>query len=313
MDLLTYTIKTYQEGFLEDQFRIGSAKYDYWRMGGQTRVPQMQKIYSKSDFDPETRFYAFEGDTMVAFLNAADKREEDRKVAFFEFPYYAKRHKDAIAPLVDHAFSQLKNKGFESLITRAGPYWGNTLQMAKKYGFVETQQIARAATMDLDHVDRKLYHQLSSISYFNPDKHLEGVAELVAEKFKITTDQAKQNLSRPANLSIGDTITNPWGQTLTLLSSNVADIDGKIVGRSVVMNNEYYGSKTANLMNLMVKNDDAQIKRRLMGGIIRDLIKLEYHRLIIHTGLWGIHPKDEYFDEFNLKFKTKLAYFEKQL
>lgn len=310
---MTYVIKTYQEGFLDQQFKIGSAKYDKWRMGGQTRISQLQQTYSHPDFDPETRFYAFLEDEMVAFLNASDKKESERRVAFFEFPYYKTNHKAAVAPLVEFAFTKLKEQGFDTLVTRAGPYWGNTSHMAERYGFIETQQIVRAASLDLDDVDQRLFDYNSKLSQFNPDIHLRGVVDLVVEKFNITPDQAKQNLSQLAGLNIGDIMTNPWDQTLTLLSSNVVEVNGKIVGRSVVLNVESFGSKTANLTNLMIKNDDPAIKKQLMGGIIRDLIKLEYHRLIIHTGPWGIHPNDEHFEEFNLKFKPKLAFFEKHL
>lgn len=64
-----YEIRTYREEFLDDQVSIGSRIYDKWRMGGQTRRPQLEKAYRAEGFDPGTRLYGFRDGVMQGFMS----------------------------------------------------------------------------------------------------------------------------------------------------------------------------------------------------------------------------------------------------
>ena len=107
---MDYQIETYQEKFLEDQFKIGSGMYDKWRMGGQTRIEQLKTAYSAPDFDPLTRFYALLNEEIVGFLTASSIKDQQNNT-YFEFPYYKKGHENSQQELAEHAFQKLRERG----------------------------------------------------------------------------------------------------------------------------------------------------------------------------------------------------------
>jgi hypothetical protein len=310
---MEYRITTYKEGYIDDQFAIGSSIYDKWRMGGQTRPEQLHKTYSGSDFDPELKFYAFAGDEMVAFLTTKEKEAEDEKSAFFEFPYIKIGHERVLDQIVQHAFESLKNKGFKVLITRAGHYWGQSKQLAEEYGFVYAKDIVRAGEVHLDEYDETALDKPENLLEYDYVRDIDELADIFAKRFNVPVENMKQNLSRFKDLRIGEKVKNPWDQELTLVSNVVGRVQNKLVARAVAMNVESYGSKNVNIISFHVEEGFEYMKSRLLRKIIEDSKNQEYHRLIIHTGLWGSHPEDSYFEPFGFTFHTKLAYYKKKL
>lgn len=310
---MNYTITTYKEGYIEDQFKIGSSIYDKWRMGGQTRPEQLVKTYTGSDFDPETKFYAFDDPEMVGFLTVTEKKDEEEKTAFFEFPFIKQGHEDALDPLVQFAFQKLRNKGYKQLITRAGHYWGKSKELAEKYDFTHSNDIVRAGEIHLDEVDLSTFEVPNDLIPYNYERDIDELAEVFSQRFNVPVEKMKNNLSRFKDLKVGETIKNPWDQELTLVSNVVGRINDKLVARAVAMNVEAYGSKNVSLISFYVKEGYENLKSQLIRQIISDCKDQEYHRLIIHTGLWGSHPEDSLFEPFGFTFHTKLAYYHKKL
>ena len=56
-----YEIKHYQEGFIENQVKIGTEASKEWQLFGQTGVERLKEVYAQPEFDPETRLYCFKG------------------------------------------------------------------------------------------------------------------------------------------------------------------------------------------------------------------------------------------------------------
>ena len=91
---MEYSIRPYEEGMIEDQFKIGSKIYDPWPMGGQTRSEQLKHTYSQENFDPDTKFYAYYENEMIGFLTTAFKETKEGKIVYFyEFPYVKQEHR----------------------------------------------------------------------------------------------------------------------------------------------------------------------------------------------------------------------------
>lgn len=310
---MNYTITTYKEGYIDDQFKIGSAIYDKWRMGGQTRPEQLVETYAGPNFDPETKFYAFDGTEMVGFLTTTEKTDKAEKTAFFEFPFLKQGHEGALDPLVQFAFNKLRDKGYKGLITRAGQYWGNSKELAEKYNFSHSNDIVKAGEIHLDEVELSTFEEPNDLMTYNYDRDIDELAAIFSERFNVPVEQMKNNLSRFKDLKVGETIKNPWDQELTLVSNVVGRIDGKLVARAVAMNVEVFGSKNVSLISFYVKEGHENLKSQLIRHIISDCKNQEYHRLIIHTGLWGSHPEDSFFEPFGFTFHTKLAYYHKKL
>ena len=74
LDMSEYIIKTYKEGFEEEQEKVGAKVAQDWINAHQTPADRLKEVYSQPEFDPETRHYCFKGDKMVGFLAEAHGR-----------------------------------------------------------------------------------------------------------------------------------------------------------------------------------------------------------------------------------------------
>jgi len=132
-----YTIKSYQEEFLEAQEQVGNEVTKDWMGFGQTPASRLKQIYSQEGFDPETKHYAFKDDKLVGFVTSTilPEKEGEVKRANLEFPLVLKEHKECSDLLFKQAVSTLKQKGVKVVQTRVGDIYKGTQELAKKFGF----------------------------------------------------------------------------------------------------------------------------------------------------------------------------------
>ena len=76
---MKYVIKTYREEYLDDHARIEANEKNRWeiivRPDKEQLKTELAKKYSQPDFDPSTRLYCFQGDSLVGFLTAKIMKE----------------------------------------------------------------------------------------------------------------------------------------------------------------------------------------------------------------------------------------------
>lgn len=309
-----YNIKTYQEGFIDEQFKIGSADYDTWPMGGQTRPEQLKQAYAADDFDPETRFYAFNNNEMVGFLTSSLKEEKDgKKYYWFESPYVKSGHEAAESQLIEHAMDALKSKGADVLVLRAGEYWGKSQHYAEKYGFTKTQDIARRGELIVAQKEKYNLPEPIHIRDFDYEQDVEGVVDLFATKMNVDKEQIRQSVARSKDRTEGSQIKNPWDQTLTMIASLVAEVEGEVVGRGVSFNVSSFGEHTANVLQITLKEGHEELMHEFISKIVDKARAHGKEKVILHTGLWGITPDDSSFKAYGIPFEMKLAFYEKEL
>jgi len=97
---MEYEFKLYSESYLDKQFEIGNQIISTWLGGQQTPVDRLRDIYSRSDFDPETKFYALYNNEVVGFITA---KQIDEANANLEFPLLLAEHGAAEEPLMEFA------------------------------------------------------------------------------------------------------------------------------------------------------------------------------------------------------------------
>ncbi len=129
---MEYEFKLYSESYLDKQFEIGNQIISTWLGGQQTPVDRLRDIYSRSDFDPETKFYALYNNEVVGFIPA---KQIDEANANLEFPLLLAEHGAAEEPLMEFALDTLRKKGVSKVVTRASPRWGKTMDLADKYDY----------------------------------------------------------------------------------------------------------------------------------------------------------------------------------
>jgi len=148
---MSYSLKNYSESYLERQYEIGHLNISTWLGGQQSPVDRLRKIYSRDDFDPETKFYALQEGLVVGFIPAKILPDQTEGIsANLEFPLIAPGHEDVEGLLMDFAFDSLRKKGVNKVISRASPRWGKTMSFAEKYNYSGNKLMWKNAQLDID-------------------------------------------------------------------------------------------------------------------------------------------------------------------
>jgi hypothetical protein len=140
-------IKTFSEEYLEKQYEIGHQNLSTWLGARQTPVSRLRELYSKNDFNPETKFYAIENNEVVGFIPA--KQTGDTS-ANLEFPLMANGYENSRDQLMQFAMDALREKGITKVITRASPLWGDTMDLTNKYDYRLKELMWKNAQLDVN-------------------------------------------------------------------------------------------------------------------------------------------------------------------
>ena len=132
-----YEIKHFSKGFEDDQERVGKEVAKTWIFAHQSGAERLKELYSKPDFDPETRHYSFKEGRMVGFLTTkvVEPKEDGKKRASLVFPSVLLGHEESVGLLYEKAITVLREKGVEIVETLASPLCGEQIELAQQYGF----------------------------------------------------------------------------------------------------------------------------------------------------------------------------------
>ena len=188
-----YVIKQYEEGFIEEQVKVGNIAVQNWKYFGQTPAEQLKEVYSREDFDPETRLYCFKDEKMVGFLTARVVENEDDKFGFLRLPFALPDHEEVSELLFNKIVEVFKNKDISNIRADAAEPWGNTLDLVKKWNFKERE--VNFYTYELDMKDLKDFgvDETIEVADFDYDRDLEQMVEIFMKEFGYNEDAAKRN------------------------------------------------------------------------------------------------------------------------
>ncbi|MFX1537452.1 MAG: hypothetical protein ACFFDI_24860 [Promethearchaeota archaeon] len=196
-----YLLKTYQEEFIEKQEKVGKEATKSWVAYEQSPADRLRKRYSRSDFDPEIRHYAFLDDELIGFQTSEVLSEEvaGKKTARIGLPLVLPGHEEAIELLFEKTISTLKNKGVKRVIARASERWGYSIPLLNKHGFRYIEDLARmfrmeVETMDLEEMRESEEIMEFTISDFDATKDLNQLVKIQTENYDMSLKEAKETL-----------------------------------------------------------------------------------------------------------------------
>jgi len=261
----TYQVTTYSSDFLEKQVEIGHYNLSRWLGARQSPIKMLRQLYSKPDFDPETRFYALKDGELIGFLPS--KIRKGNKEADLEFPLLAAGFEDAEEALMGYAIEHLKLKGVSIVISRVSDAWGNTTELAKKYDYEKIELKWKTAQLEV-----KNYK--GSPDGDNTQEVIEGdfneIRDIMIAFRKNSKDEAQAQIDKL--VSISERVTS-W---------KIIREDGKIVGHDHLVE-DILDSERARMNAIYATGDD--IRDRIMKDHInaarRNGIKL------IDNFFWG--------------------------
>ncbi|MHA1155526.1 MAG: hypothetical protein ACTSQK_05405 [Candidatus Heimdallarchaeota archaeon] len=201
-----YVIKSYEEGFEEDQARIGTEVAKSYPLPHQTSAEGLKNNYTREGFDPESRLYAFNEDKMIGFLtsNVLPVGEDGIKRASVTPPQVLKEH-DAVSELLfNKAIEVLKAKGVKKVQSWFGCTQNKSEEDAKKWGYKSLNTNQYLYSIKLDEIDTSI--STNDIIDFDFEKHKKGVASIIAKEYERDDEWALNLLERIHN-QVNNTFT----------------------------------------------------------------------------------------------------------
>ncbi|NHJ05123.1 MAG: GNAT family N-acetyltransferase [Candidatus Heimdallarchaeota archaeon] len=292
-----YSIKNFQEEFLEEQEKVGIEATKDWHGFGQTSAAILKQIYSGKNFDPETKFYAFKDDKLVGFLTSTIQPEDEEgiKIASLEFPITLPEHKESAKILFNSAIETLKKKGVQKVRTRVSDLYKGTVELAKKWGYKYYQDLYLRMEANIENLSIK--ESKIKVEDFEVSRDLESMIQIFVEKAGTTEEYARTNFDRITK----DKETFP----IHLIVRK----DDKIVGRILA----YKIQNDPKLLNFSsVYHESEEYFNPLMSTAIRKTKDLDVEKV----GLFLFRPTpaiEEKYQSFGFSKTGKIDYFEKEI
>ncbi|NHJ05384.1 MAG: hypothetical protein EAX90_11205 [Candidatus Heimdallarchaeota archaeon] len=192
-----YIIKNYQNGFEEEQEKIGIEVAKSFITPHQTPVERLRQIYSQENFDSNTRLYAFKGDKMVGFLTSRvlDDDETGIKKANLTLPSVLPEHKEAWKMLYDKAIDVLKEKKVKKIQTWFGCIACKPIEEAEKMGYnTILSNNYFLYNVDLSEIDQEV--STEKVVNFDFEKHHEGLIPIIIEEYDRNEEWARNYLEQ---------------------------------------------------------------------------------------------------------------------
>ncbi len=220
---MKYTIKTYQEEFLEDQYRVGKEAIKEWKFEAQTPVKSLKETYSQSGFDPTTRFYAFKDDEMVGYVLTRVLGEIDGIIkADLSYPRVLPGFEDAFELLYQRAIEELKKRDVKVVRSIASKQWPKTIEAFEKLGFTYTSEVYRIFNLETSKFNIEDKLDLKGISEYNHETDIDDTVEFFVKK---------RGLEKERALRVLDIMTNVYPEEI--FAHILQRIDEEIVARAV--------------------------------------------------------------------------------
>jgi hypothetical protein len=188
-----YQIKSYDESYIEKQVEIGTSFAERWIGYGQTQVERLKEVYSRENFDPETRLYCFKGDELVGFIgaNVVDVEDEDIKRADTRLAFVLPGHEDAFDLLFNQLVEVLKKKEVSRIETFQTILHDNYYELAEGLGFSYNRTITEIYTGTPDAF--KLFETELDVFDYNHETDADGIKKFLKEAYPNLTDERIEN------------------------------------------------------------------------------------------------------------------------
>ncbi|MFX0062477.1 MAG: hypothetical protein ACFFC7_09850 [Candidatus Hermodarchaeota archaeon] len=238
--MVEYEIKTYHEDFIEDQVKIGTEASKGWIFQRQTPATRLKMLYSRPNFDPSTKFYAFVKDEMVGFLTSNIQEDESgTKMASFFLPLVKKGYEKAQRVLMDHALKTLQEKGVTCVTTTLGENWGNGAELLEEFGFRSTVTTFHLAEAEISKLDISNLPEPKDIVEYEKNRDSDAFISLMIDIYGVPEEYAKQRVEQYNNRAVEGLITlvaaYKDNKTIAFCAANSSDTDPKVAGISTIL------------------------------------------------------------------------------
>ncbi|MHA2249475.1 MAG: hypothetical protein ACXAD7_03885 [Candidatus Kariarchaeaceae archaeon] len=266
--MMDYEFSFYKEEYLDRHYEIGNFHLSKWLGAQQSEIETLKKAYSKEGFDKETKFYALHNGKVIGFITSSIQVLDDNTTAsFMEFPLIEDPHQQVAEELIDFAYKSLRKKGVTKVISRASPYWGNTIDFFKKYGYEFSEVLWKSARLNVS--EFKHYMQ-NSQSRAVVDQDFADILKIHVKFRKLTKEEAQKQINLLSNIPE------------RVISWRIVEEDDRIIGYDHLVQDKFISDKAR--MNAIFAESD-----QVRDQIISDHVKAAEEKKIkyIDNFFWG--------------------------
>ncbi len=176
-------IRNFKREYVRLQSNLGLEITKDWNHYFQIRPERLEYIYSAPTFDPDTRFYAFDGGKLVGFISSAVDGEKNGIISSTtQYPIVNPEYPEAEELLMKKMFDTLRSKGAETVRTRLGHDYSNIRPLRdflSKYGFeFESHHFDCRTRIYSNSIDTSKTNLETKIEPFVHDRDLDSIQDL---------------------------------------------------------------------------------------------------------------------------------------
>ncbi|MBN1330704.1 MAG: hypothetical protein JXA54_14620 [Candidatus Heimdallarchaeota archaeon] len=198
-----YIIKTYEKGIENEQARVGIEATKDWTNFHQTPAENLIQTYASTDFDPETRIYAFKGDKLIGFMVSKILPDTGDGIVRVQhdIPLAIENPEKVSELLYEKGLEIWKNKGVKVIEIRVSEGWLGSKELAEKYGYKKSRTLYVKTEAALNKI--KVAKSNNKFEDFNPERDKEQLIQFFKENFNMNDEQAKTNFDGIVNATEG--------------------------------------------------------------------------------------------------------------
>jgi hypothetical protein len=248
-----YIIKEYDESYIEDQVRVGLTLAERTFTYGQSNVEQIKQVYSREDFDPETRLYCFKDDELVGFIGARirDDENEKIKIAQSRLAVCLPGHEKAFDLLYDSLVEVLKKKEVKKIETGQTVVEGIFYDLTKKKGFELVREGINIYQLEFSNF--KDYKTEAEAGDFDRETEADEVVKMLGELYSEIPTENIQNA------------VNNYVENENVVTNRSIKKDGKVVGYGCVAKGQH-----PNIVNIrLLCSDNSEYKKHITADLVK--------------------------------------------
>ena len=136
-----YSIKSYEQGFDEEQARIGFEVANSWLWPLAHDEQDLKRIHTQPNFEPETSWYCFDGNKMVGFITMSLPSPEstNNPKAVLFIPRCLPGYEETADPLIEQSLEVLRQNGVRKVEIQVSTMFKNTAALLEGWGFAPSQ------------------------------------------------------------------------------------------------------------------------------------------------------------------------------
>lgn len=298
---MSYTIKSYEEGLIEPQVKLGNIATKNWVGYTMATTESLSDTYSQENFDPETRLYAFKDNELVGFLTCYVVENSDGdKEAHYRLPIVKEDHEEASKQLIQRSFEILKEKDTKFILTSFKDDWGYMKNHASELGF---EGSGDPTTFALSSVTDLVVSEVSSnysIEELDLEKHGEALKSIFQNAFGLDEQGAENNLN----------LIKTFDQNRIVTHSAIFEND-KIIGRALLYTPES-DSELAYLGNIYTVDEHEEL---FFDLFMNHIVKKSKEKGIqtINKTVIGENVKTQNYEKYGFTFDNVIHSYRKDL